>query len=147
MWTLRWVNTSPVVSSLLAVFHWKKNSDSQTLFLDECDNYELARMARDAGLTVSELRQLSKLGIDADKLVFQRMAALQLDADSISRTYPATMHDLQRLCSNCRSKKRCQHDLAYDRYNPLWRQYCPNAGTLEALQSEPTVLQSTKVRH
>ena len=143
MWA---TSLAAAASSLLAVFHRQKYRD-QTAVFNECSTHELARMARETGMTVSELRQLSKLGSDAAKLLFQRMSALHLDRNSTAKTYPAAMRDLQRLCSQCISKKRCQRDLAYDRYNPAWRQYCPNAGTLEALQCEPTATRSTELKH
>ncbi len=105
-----------------------------SLRLDECDGHEVARMAREAGLTPTELSRMSKLGPDAAKLLLDRMAAMHLNPESFAKSDPSTMRDLQRLCSDCTSKKRCQRDLIGDRYNPAWQQYCPNAGTLDALQ-------------
>ncbi len=104
------------------------------LRLDECDNYEVARMAHEVGLTPTELSRMSKFGSDAAKLLLDRMNAMHLNPESLAKSDPSTMRDLQRLCSGCVSKKRCKRDLIGDRYNPAWRQYCPNAGTLDALQ-------------
>jgi hypothetical protein len=66
------------------------------------------------------------------------MDALHLDADALAKSEPSTMRDLQRLCSSCVSKKRCQRDLLLVPDDPMWRHYCPNADTLDALQSETT---------
>jgi hypothetical protein len=104
--------------------------------LDECDRDEIAQIAAEAGLSASELRRMAKLGPEAAKLSLDRMAALHLDAETIAVSEPGTMRDLQRLCSNCASKKRCRHDIIHDPDGSVWRQYCPNAGTLDALQSE-----------
>jgi hypothetical protein len=106
--------------------------------LDECDSGELGHIATDLGLSAAELRRMAKLGPDAAKLLLDRMTALHLDAEAIAKSEPGTMRDLQRLCSICASKKRCQRDLIHDLDDPVWRQYCPNAGTLDALQSEAT---------
>ena len=103
---------------------------------DGCDSYEIARIAKDVGLSPSELRQMAKLGPDATKLLLDRMAAQHLDAQAIDISDPSTMRDLQRLCSNCAAKKRCQRDLIADRDDPVWRQYCPNSGTLGALEAQ-----------
>jgi len=103
--------------------------------LDECDSYEIARMARDVGVSPHDLRRMVKLGPDAAKQLLSRMDALHLNGDALSRSKPGVMRDLQRLCSTCASKKRCQRDLAHDPENPFWRQYCPNESTLVALQS------------
>jgi hypothetical protein len=104
--------------------------------LDQCDSHEIANIAKDAGLSPNDLRRMAKLGPDAAKLLWNRMEALHLDAEAICKSEPAMMRDLQRLCSNCASKKRCQRDLIHDPNDPAWRQYCPNAFTLEVLQSE-----------
>ena len=103
--------------------------------LDECDNYEVARIARDVGVSPHDLRRMVKLGPDAAKLLLGRMNALHLNGDALSRSNSGVMRDLQRLCSTCASKKRCRRDLARDPENPFWRQYCPNESTLVALQS------------
>ena len=126
----------PVFDSLIAGFRdWTRNRRFG-LRLDECDSYEVARMAREVGLTPRELARMAKLGPDAAKLLLDRLAAMHLDPEALSKSAQSTMRDLQRLCASCVSKKRCQHDLINDRYNPAWRQYCPNAGTLDALQRE-----------
>jgi hypothetical protein len=106
------------------------------LRLDTCDKSEIERMAHDVGLSPSELRQLAERGPGAAKLLFERLTALHLDADALIKSEPSTMRDMQRLCSSCVSKKRCQLDLMLVPNDPHWRQYCPNAGTLDAMQSE-----------
>jgi hypothetical protein len=101
-------------------------------------------MAREAGLTPRELARMSELRPDAAKLLPQRMAALHLDPEALAKNDPSTMRDLQRLCSSCASKKRCQRELISYSYDPAWRQYCPNSGTLEALQSVAVNLRCTR---
>jgi transposase-like protein len=103
--------------------------------LDECDSYEVARIARDVGVSPHDLRRMVKLGPDATKLLLSRMDALHLNGDALARSEPDVMRDLQRLCSTCANKKRCKRNLAHDSKNPVWRQYCPNESTLVALQS------------
>ena len=79
--------------------------------LAACDNDEIARIAHDVGLSSSDLRQMAKRGPDAAQQLLDRMAALHLDADAIAKNEPAAMRDMQRLCTNCVDKKRCQRDL------------------------------------
>ena len=104
--------------------------------LDACDKNEIAHIARDVGLSSSDLREMAQLGPDAAKPLLDRMAVLHLDADALAKSDPSTMRDLQRLCSSCVSKKRCQRDLLLVPDDPMWRHYCPNADTLDALQNE-----------
>ncbi len=137
------VSTYPVFKSVVTTFReWahkcKVMRQSRHQF-DETDSHELARIANDVGLSPSELRRMAKLGPNAAKQLLDRMTALRLDPEVIAKTEPITMRDMQRLCSACASKKQCQRDLILDRDDPVWRQYCPNAGTLGALQSDARV--------
>jgi hypothetical protein len=131
------VETFPSLNSVMVAYcNWvrkRKLIRQCRLRLNECDSYEVARIAKEVGLSPSELCSMARLGPDAARLLLDRMTALSLDAEVVAKNEPSTMRDLQRLCSSCESKKRCKHDLERD--DPDWRQYCPNSGTLAALQS------------
>ena len=43
------------------------------------------------------------------------------------------MRDLQRLCMVCAQKGHCQHELAQGTAAEHFREFCPNAYTLDAL--------------
>jgi hypothetical protein len=102
-----------------------------------CGEEEVERLAKDVGLSASELRRLANLGPDSADLLLRRMAALDLDRKEVSRTEPRTFQDLQRVCTMCNSYRRCTRDLARDSANPTWQDYCPNAATLMALNAMP----------
>jgi hypothetical protein len=102
---------------------------------DQLSDFEVARMARDAGLSAHELRCIAQLSPDAAQLLSHRMGALNLDVDSVSETDMNLMRDMQRLCCTCDVKKQCERDLIIRPDNPIWRQYCPNECTLMELQS------------
>jgi hypothetical protein len=64
------------------------------------------------------------------------MAGLQVDRDELASDDPLLFRELQGLCTLCRSKERCVLDLAQERDQPnnlAWREYCPNAATLNVL--------------
>jgi hypothetical protein len=136
------VTPNSVFGSVIAAFRdWVRKRRMLRQYrhrLNGCDQNEIARIARDVGLSSNELREMAELGPDAAKLMLERMAVLHLDADALAESDPSTMRDLQRLCSTCVSKKRCQRDLLLVPDDPMWRHYCPNADTLDALQSEAT---------
>lgn len=138
------VKTHPAFSSFVAAVRgWARQRRLSRLTrqrLFACDSDEIARIAHDVGLSSQELRHMAALGPDAAKLLFERVAALHLDAEALAEREPSTMRDLQRLCSSCAVKKRCQLDLVLIPDDPDWRQYCPNADTLDALQSEPALV-------
>jgi hypothetical protein len=102
-----------------------------------CAEDEIARMAQDAGVSVTEFRKLSRLGPEAADLLLRRMEALNLDPKEVSQTERRTLQDLQRVCAMCESHRRCARDLAHDSENPVWEDYCPNAETLKSLNAMP----------
>lgn len=87
--------------------------------------HEVARMARDVGVSSFDLYEMVRLGPDAGQLA-RRMAALHIDSDKVSRTDMPLVRDMQRLCAMCRHKSRCDIHLIIDPENAVWRQYCPN---------------------
>ena len=122
-----------------AVAHWWrewKAARANMASLDRCGADETERMAHDIGVSVPELRALAGKWPDTADLLNRRLAALALDPATIKRIEPQVLTDLQRVCTMCRSKRKCEHDMAGDVHDPVWRQYCPNVVTLDALSEE-----------
>jgi len=111
---------------------WKDSRDGLA-GLDACGSAEVARIAHDLSLTTRELRALSRKGPDAATLLYDRMADLGLDPDTLASREPMTLRELQKDCALCGSKRRCQHDLARGAEPSAWRDYCPNDEILTAL--------------
>ena len=106
--------------------------------LESCGADQIERMAQDLGLSASDLRSLVSHGPGGASLLRRRMAALHLDSDELARSEPATLRDLQRLCTMCTSRGRCARDFAQhstDSDWQGWREYCPNAATLNMLST------------
>ena len=101
--------------------------------LHECGR-EAENIARDLGLSTAELYTIAAKRPDAADPLKLRLAALQLDRAAVLDTDPLVMRDLERVCTLCGSKHRCERDLARHADDPAWRSYCPNAHTLEALK-------------
>jgi hypothetical protein len=94
-------------------------------------------IARDIGTSAGELRALAGKWPDAsDELLAGRLRALKLDSAKLTATNPAVAQDLSRLCTLCKDKSQCRHDLERRPDSAAWQSYCPNAGTLTALQQE-----------
>ncbi len=96
---------------------------------------EAQNIARDVGLSTTELYALAREHPDAADQLQQRLAALHLDPDALAPN-EAVLRDLERTCSLCGAKRRCERDLARSPDDPVWQTYCPNADTLQALQEE-----------
>ena len=88
-------------------------------------------------MTPDELRAMVQRGPGAADLLLEHMAALDLDPAEVAQVGPETFRDLQRVCSQCESKRCCVRDLAHDATAPQWQDYCPNAQTLIALDALP----------
>ena len=112
-------------------------ADGSAAELRCCEEEAVERMARDAGVSSGELRQLARFRPGSADLLFRRMAALDLDRNEVLRTEPQALHDLQRVCTLCGHHRRCARDLARDMADSGWKDYCPNAGTLSALERSP----------
>ena len=101
--------------------------------LDRCGPAEAERIARDVGVSGADHSVLAGKWPDAAELLYWRMIEIKLDRTKITQADPQVMRDLQRVCTVCGSKRRCEHALAKNPSDPAWQKYCPNATTLLAL--------------
>ena len=116
---------------------WRKRAQLSADLADLacCGTAEVDRMARDLGMSASELRLLARHGPNAADLLNRRMAALHIDPKDVPIVDAFMLRDMQRLCTTCTSSSQCARDLA-DRSGDLarnWQDYCPNAATLTML--------------
>jgi hypothetical protein len=121
----------------LAQWWRSRNGGRRTMAdLDYCGPAEAERIARDVGVSGADLSILAGKWPDAADLLYWRMNEIKLDRMEVTRADPQVMRDLQRVCTVCGSKRRCEHELAKNPSDPAWQKYCPNATTLSALAIE-----------
>jgi hypothetical protein len=128
--------------SLLA--KWWRNWTARDAALRElgcCDSQEAAHIARDVGVSAYELQTLAGRWPEPRNLLERRMAASGLNVERVAHSEPQVLRDLQRVCGQCEAGARCRRDLdaqdlGEDRQDRLWRDYCPNVVTLDALRTE-----------
>ncbi len=96
----------------------------------------LELLARDVNLSLGDLRVVAAKWPDDGDLLPRRLTTLQLDPEQFSSAQLGALRDLERVCTLCGSKSRCEHDLARNASTADWRGYCLNVATLDALQSE-----------
>ncbi len=119
--------------------HWWRswNGRRRTLVdFDGCGPAEMERIARDVGVSGADLFILAGKWPDAADLLYWRMNEIKLDRKEVTQVDPQVMRDLQRVCTVCGSKRRCEHELANNPSDPAWQKYRPNATTLWALAAE-----------
>jgi hypothetical protein len=101
--------------------------------LEHCSQEDVMQIAKDLGVSVSDLRGLAAKGPGAAATLQKMLLALSVDPQEVAKADPAVMRDLQRLCVVCGQKRRCQHELARGTAAEHFREFCPNAYTLDAL--------------
>jgi hypothetical protein len=101
--------------------------------LARCGREEVARTARDLGLSPRELVRLASKGPHAADQLPKLLLALGVDPKNLASDDSAMMRDLQRLCITCVHKNRCEHELAAGTAARNYRSFCPNAISLAAL--------------
>jgi hypothetical protein len=122
-------------SALGAIWQrWCDRARSRSEF-EVCGVEGMERMARDAGVSVNELRELATRSPESADHLLERMTALDLDPNEIVKIEPQVFRDMQRVCTMCKSQKRCIGDLEKDVQNPAWKNYCPNVQTLLSLDA------------
>jgi hypothetical protein len=119
-----------------AIAAWVKNYREAIGLRNEmanCTPEQVAAIARDMGLTSGELLSITAKGPHAADELPRLLRALGVNPDKLASQDPGTMRDLQRICVTCGHKGQCQHDLAQGTAASHYRDYCPNAISLDAL--------------
>ena len=101
--------------------------------LAHCGAEEVALIARDIGVSPEELIFVANKGPHAADELPKLLRALGVDPQKLRSDDPGLMRSLQRICISCGHKDRCQHDLAEGTAGEHFREYCPNAMSLDAL--------------
>jgi hypothetical protein len=102
-------------------------------FMQRCPD-EADRLAQDLKIDKSSLLEISGRGRPV--LLNRRLYALGISPERLQRAEPRVMQDLARCCALCDCKSRCARDLARRPDSGIWRGYCVNAHTIEALRPQ-----------
>ena len=99
----------------------------------KCGPEDVARVAQELRVPASELAALASKGPNSAALLEKMLLSLDVKRGSLPQGNSLLMRDLQRLCVACVAKRRCQHELADGTAAHNFRDFCPNAYTLDAL--------------
>jgi hypothetical protein len=128
-------NNASVETALKAIAAWVsiyRNALGLNNEFGMCGPDEVMRMAKEIGVTPSLLRELSK-GHGNANLLKSMLVALHVDPKVIADMDPLVMRELKWLCITCSNKKRCEHELAEGTAAEHFREFCPNAVSLDEL--------------
>jgi hypothetical protein len=127
-------SSGPLAALAARLRHWLENAEAQEF--DQCGD-DIRRIAADVGLDPGELRQIARLEAGAAAQLPQMLAALAIAEDQVRLD---VMRDLERVCSLCAVKARCECALARGTAGATYDEFCPNAVTLHALKVEQSEL-------
>jgi transcriptional regulator with XRE-family HTH domain len=103
--------------------------------LAKCGSEEVAAMARDIGLSTQELELFASKGPNAADELPKLLRALGVEPKKLLSDRNRTLRDLQRICITCEHKTQCKHELAAGTAADHYRDYCPNAMSIDELFS------------
>ena len=129
--------SNPLVETALkAIADWVGNYRDATGFNSEfgmCGPDEVMRMAKEIGVTPSQFHELVSKGPGNANLLKTMLVALHVDPKVLADMDPLIMRELRWLCITCSNKKRCEHELAKGTATEHFREFCPNAVSLDEL--------------
>jgi hypothetical protein len=136
-------NTLPsnpfVEAALGAIADWVtsyRNVVGFTNEFDMCGPDEVMRMAKDIGVTPSQLQELARKGADSANLLKRMLVALHVDPKVIADMDPLVMREMKWLCLTCSDKRHCEHKLAKGTAAEDYQKYCPNAVSIDELLNQ-----------
>jgi hypothetical protein len=134
-----------VEAALKAIADWVTSYRKAIGFNNEfgmCGPDEVMRMAKDIGVTPSQLQYLVRKGPDSANLLKRMLVALHVDPKIIADMDPLVMREMQWLCIACNNKKRCEHELAKGTATKHFHEFCPNAMSIDELLDQKGQLSS-----
>lgn len=104
--------------------------------LRRLDDNEFAGIARELGVTPTDLDRFVRHGPHAVDELSRLLKALGIDESALSRTQPLVLRDMARVCAACQQKRKCDFDLETGRSVQHYEEYCLNAPTIQALDQK-----------
>jgi hypothetical protein len=110
---------------------WRRHKLRQELL--RCSPAELAAIAYDLRLNSTELMRLVTDKAEPFFALKELLAAAGINAKDLAIEKPHVMRELQRACLACGRKPECARHRARGTFSGCYRDFCPNAFTLDDL--------------
>ena len=98
------------------------------------DRGDFERIAEDLRISPGDLDALVRHGPHAADELPRMLKALGIDEQTLARSQPMVLRDMERVCALCGHKSECDHDLAAGTAAEHYENYCLNAPTIERLE-------------
>ena len=126
----------PVFDALVTTFNdWLKHR-RELNELRQLNTQEFDRIAGELRVSPGDLNELVRQGPHAADELPLMLKALGIDEDSLVRTQPLVLRDMERVCALCHHKGECIRDFAAGTAAEHYEEYCPNAPTIDVLGPE-----------
>lgn len=91
------------------------------------------RMLAECGLSQSDFRQAMRVAFASKVLLPEAVKSKGIDAEAFENRYPVWNRDMRRTCMMCSVRRLCSDRLSTGQFETSYRDFCPNAGSLDAL--------------
>ena len=99
----------------------------------EMDAANFGRIANELRMSSADLEALVRRGPHAADELPKMLKALGIDQETLMRTEPLVLRDMERVCALCSQKHACNRDLAAGTAAAHYDEYCANAPTIDGL--------------
>ena len=123
----------PTVTRMIDLFgEWLKHR-RELREMRDIDAANFGQIASDLRISSADLEALVRQGPHAADELPKMLTALGVDKDDLARSEPLVLRDMERVCSMCINKRRCDRDLAAGTAAAHYEEYCGNADTIDGL--------------
>ncbi len=132
------IKSYPLVDRVIDIFgDWLKHR-REIREMRELDAGEFARIAHELCVTPGDLDTFVRQGPHATSELPKLLKALGIDAETLARSQPLVLRDMERVCASCVRKAQCDRDLDAGTSDQHYEKYCLNASTIDSLdQNRP----------
>lgn len=128
----------PRVEGLINTFgDWLKHR-RELKEMREMDAANFGRIASELRMSSGDLEALVRAGPHAADELPKMLKALGVDQETLVRTEPLVLRDMERVCALCNHKHECDRDLAAGTAAAHYGEYCNNAPTIDGLGPRAT---------
>ena len=124
----------PTVTRMVDIFGEWLQHRRELREMRKMDAANFGQIANDLRMSSADLEALVRQGPHAADELTTMLAALGIDQDDLARTEPLVLRDMERVCSTCINKRRCDRDLAAGTSAAHYEEYCANAPTIDGLE-------------
>lgn len=125
--------TAPTIELLVGKFtDWLKHR-RELSEIRQMNRADIELIASDLRVSANDLDRLIEAGPHSADEMPEMLKALGVDIENLVRAEPLMVRDMQRVCAQCRDKAHCHSDVAAGTAPAHYKEYCPNAPTIESL--------------